>query len=196
MKSSSGDHRVRVTKMMIRRAFTELLQKKPIQGITVQELCKLAGINRGTFYAHYQDVYALLEQIERGMMDDFRQALDQPDGQARDARGSVVDICARIFQCIKDNSDICVVMLGDYGDKDFLGKLLSIGKETCLNAYSRYFTDAKPREIEYFYAFVSSGCIGLLRLWVQEGMAASAMEIAQMAERIMLSGIGFFDQKA
>ena len=43
-----GDHRTRVTRMLIRRAFMELLKKKPIQSISIKELCETAGINRGT----------------------------------------------------------------------------------------------------------------------------------------------------
>ena len=56
MKKIQSDHRVRVTKLMLRKAFTELLSKKPLQSISVKELCELAGINRGTFYTHYQDL--------------------------------------------------------------------------------------------------------------------------------------------
>ena len=62
------DYRVRVTKMLIRKEFTELLKKKPIQEITVREICERTGINRSTFYNHYQDVYDLLEQIENEML--------------------------------------------------------------------------------------------------------------------------------
>jgi hypothetical protein len=85
-------------------------------------------------------------------------------------------------------------MLGNYCDKTFRDKLLATGKEACLAAYSQYFKRATPRDIECFYAFVSYGCIGLLRQWIGEGMAAPAMEVAQTAERIMLSGIGFFEE--
>ena len=44
------DHRSRITRLLIRRALTELLRQKPLQSITVKELCEVAGINRGTFY--------------------------------------------------------------------------------------------------------------------------------------------------
>ena len=60
MKKVTNDHRSRVTKMLIRKAFMELLRQKPLASISVKELCELAGINRGTFYSHYQDVYDLL----------------------------------------------------------------------------------------------------------------------------------------
>ena len=64
MKNVTNDRRTRVTRLLIRRAFTELLRRKPIQSITVKELCEEAGINRGTFYAHYTDIYALRDAIE------------------------------------------------------------------------------------------------------------------------------------
>ncbi len=68
MKKSGTDHRTRLTKFLIRRALLALMRKKPIQSISVKELCELAGINRGTFYAHYRDVYDLLGSIEEEML--------------------------------------------------------------------------------------------------------------------------------
>ena len=37
------DHRVRVTQRLIREAFTDLLKQKPIQSISIKELCERAG---------------------------------------------------------------------------------------------------------------------------------------------------------
>lgn len=176
--------------MLIRKAFLELLQQKPIQSISIKELCAVAGINRGTFYTHYQDIYALQDQIEADMVADFQRALD-PILERSDSEHYLVEVCTGIFQCLKENADLCVVMLGDYGDKAFLARLLAMGKETCIRSYSQYFHGANQRQIEYFYAFVSNGCIGLLKQWIHDGMTASAAELAQMAEMIMLHGIGF-----
>lgn len=75
MLEEARDHRVRVTKTLIRKAFTELLTKKPIQSISIKELCELAGINRGTFYAHYQDIYDLRQKIEDEMYHDVQRTL-------------------------------------------------------------------------------------------------------------------------
>ena len=89
---------------------------------------------------------------------------------------------------LKDNADLCTVTLGDFGDKSFAVRMLNMGWEKCFEAYSRYFRGASPKQIAYFYAFVSEGCIGLLRRWLREGMTTSAEEIAAMAERLMLYG--------
>lgn len=189
MKTPAKDHRARVTKMLIRRAFTELLRQKPIQSISVKELCEAAGINRGTFYAHYTDIYDLLDKMEAEMFADFQKALE-PLLATEGGDLTPVKITAGIFQCLKDNADICTVTLGDFGDKAFALRLINLGREKCMQAYSRYFASATPQQIEYFYAFVSAGCIGLLQKWLAEGMVSSAEEIAAMAENIMMYGMG------
>lgn len=193
MKSLPTDHRVRVTKMLIRKAFTELLNQKPIQCISIKELCERAGINRGTFYAHYTDIYDLLHQIEDEMLVDFQAAIAPLLADA-DQENGLAGICYGIFQCLKDNSDLCIVTLGDYGDKAFVQKLLNIGRDICLKSYLQYFKTVTPKQIEYYYAFVSDGCLGLLRRWLEDGMTMPTEEVARLAEGIMLHGLGFLEQ--
>ena len=189
-----GDHRTRVTKMLIRKAFTDLLRQKPIQSISIKELCTHAGINRGTFYTHYTDIYDLLYKMESDMMEDFLQAL-KPLLDVEEKDLTPLKITTGIFQCLKDNADLCTVTLGPFGDKEFAARLINIGREKCIETYMRFFAGATPKQIEYYYAFVSSGCIGLLEKWLSEGMSTSAEEMASMAESIMMFGIGFLQQK-
>lgn len=191
MKNISNDHRTRVTRLLIRKSFMELLSKEPIQNITIKELCNLAGINRGTFYHHYDDIYDLLHQIEDKLLADLQSAL-MPLLLTADKEWSPSEICTEIFRCLKENSDICIVMLGEYSDKKFVDELLQMGKKWCILTYSQYFKKTPQRQIEYYYSFVSSGCVGLLRQWLDEGLSAAPEEIADMAEKIMLRGIGFF----
>ena len=58
------DRRVRKTKQAIKNAFIQLLNKKDLEKITIQDITELADINRGTFYLHYEDKYILLSDIE------------------------------------------------------------------------------------------------------------------------------------
>ena len=53
------DLRVEKTKGSIVNAFLSLRAKKPLEKITVKELCQLARINKSTFYTHYSDIFAL-----------------------------------------------------------------------------------------------------------------------------------------
>ncbi len=56
------DPRARRTRQSIVLAFSELIIQKGFQAISVQDITKKAGINRATFYAHFPDKYALLQQ--------------------------------------------------------------------------------------------------------------------------------------
>lgn len=52
-------------------AFIELLEKKDFAYITVKEICEKAGVNRSTFYLHYETVGDLLEESVRHIIDRF-----------------------------------------------------------------------------------------------------------------------------
>ena len=54
------DRRIKYTKKIIKETFINLLEKKDLNKITVSEICKIADINRSTFYRYYLDVYDLL----------------------------------------------------------------------------------------------------------------------------------------
>lgn len=184
---------MRVTQLLIRGAFTQLLAQKPIQSISIKELCELAGVNRGTFYAHYQDIYDLRAKIEDEMYEDVRQTLKPL--QEKDAHASQRDITTAIFQWMKENRDMCAVVLGEYGDKDFLWKMLTLGQLVCEESYQRLFASASAEEIAWFYAYASWGCIGLLRRWIDEDMKTPASKLAGMAERLIREGMGVLEQR-
>lgn len=57
------------SKKLIKNAFSELLQKKDLEKITVTEIVKLSGLNRGTFYAHYNNITDVREEIEKEVAD-------------------------------------------------------------------------------------------------------------------------------
>ena len=62
------DKRIEKTKLAIKNAFMELRAKKPLEKITVKELCELAYINKSTFYSHYEDIHALSDALEYEMV--------------------------------------------------------------------------------------------------------------------------------
>lgn len=59
---------------MLKEAFLELMREKGFSSITVQDIADKADMNRGTFYAHFPDKYALLESSIR---DKFLKALNR-----------------------------------------------------------------------------------------------------------------------
>ncbi len=90
------DHRILMTRRLFRQALTELLRQKPLQSITVKELCQKAGVNRGTFYSHYTDIFALMEQIESEVSRELSDTLE--DFTSRNPQSSPFSVYTSILQ--------------------------------------------------------------------------------------------------
>ena len=68
----SMDRRVQKTRQLLRQASIEVMQEKGFLAMTIQNIADRANVNRSTFYAHYVDKYALLDEIIR---EQFQQML-------------------------------------------------------------------------------------------------------------------------
>jgi AcrR family transcriptional regulator len=63
---NANDPRVKRTRQLLLQAFMALLEEKQnIHSISVQDIAERATVNRATFYAHFEDKYALLESWMR-----------------------------------------------------------------------------------------------------------------------------------
>lgn len=54
----------------IKETFLNMLEGMPLKEITVKELAKECGINRNSFYYHYQDIPSLIEEIVKEHCDE------------------------------------------------------------------------------------------------------------------------------
>ena len=68
------DPRVKRTRQLLEQAFLELLEEKGFQSVTVQSIAERATVNRATFYAHFDDKFALLDHVIR---DSFQKVLER-----------------------------------------------------------------------------------------------------------------------
>lgn len=57
------DRRTLYTLSVIKESFLELLRKMPFPKVNVTDVCRQADITRATFYLHYQDIYAVLDEV-------------------------------------------------------------------------------------------------------------------------------------
>ena len=60
-----SDRRVKRSLRLLKQAFIELLQERGFAATSIQDITDRAEVNRGTFYAHFPDKYALLDVIVR-----------------------------------------------------------------------------------------------------------------------------------
>src|SRR5262245_11473787 len=111
------DLRAKRTDKLLLSALLELTVEKGFPAVTVSDLTKHAGINRATFYRHYQDKFDLLNHYARTvyeLLDSLPDAsLPLPaDVSARPAATGLV----AIFAHIQANAPFYRVMLGPNGE--------------------------------------------------------------------------------
>ena len=78
------DIRAKHSKEKIINTFWDLRAKKPIEKLTVVELCKKAEVNKSTFYAHFHDIYDLSDFVENQLVDEILSEVNIPQHNAFD----------------------------------------------------------------------------------------------------------------
>lgn len=73
-KSESKYHN---TALLMNQALVDLLNKKDFDYITVKEICAKAGVNRSTFYLHYETINDLLEECLENINKRFLEHFDK-----------------------------------------------------------------------------------------------------------------------
>ena len=59
------------TGIRFNKALLSLLEKKPFEYITISEICETAGVNRSTFYLHYENTADLLKETTAYVLENF-----------------------------------------------------------------------------------------------------------------------------
>ena len=60
-----------LTKNAIKKSLLELLNERPINKISVKDIVERCQINRNSFYYHYQDIPAVIEEIVKEEADNI-----------------------------------------------------------------------------------------------------------------------------
>ena len=94
---SKENQRIMITKRLLKEALIEILKGKPIEKVSVTELCERAEINRSTFYAHYNIPQDVLTEIKRDFATQIVEALRLLEQDAA-PKDQLVRICEFIFQ--------------------------------------------------------------------------------------------------
>lgn len=107
MSEKKINPRVKLTKRLIHESLLEMLKTHNINKISILELCKIAGINRTTFYNHYGSQYDVLNEIaEKYIQNTSFTILDDLA-----ANKSFDECLTRVLQYIKDNIQFTKLIL-------------------------------------------------------------------------------------
>jgi AcrR family transcriptional regulator len=127
------DRRILKTERSLEEALLKLMRGKSIDQITTTELCREAGINRNTFYAHYPNPMNLLQRIE----DEFiRIIIDLIDTTVEQHGYSM--LLQRVFETIIEHKALSL---------DMLFTFLSHGAKQVILLWTENGFDRTPAEL-------------------------------------------------
>ncbi|MBQ8094221.1 MAG: TetR/AcrR family transcriptional regulator [Clostridia bacterium] len=182
------DRRVRRTRRLLEEAFTQLLEKKPLKDISVKELAELADINKGTFYKYYGDIYDFVKKVEDDYFVRFVDIMNSHGSETvfRQTKSFLLDC----FTFIKENSRMVRVLLSENGDVAFREKLIAVVRDKCHEDWIAVREDfpGTEKEFNYRYAFVTSGCLGIIREWVAGDCRDSITEMTELTDQLIRQG--------
>jgi AcrR family transcriptional regulator len=182
------DRRVRKTKQQLRTGLAHLMQEKSIQKITVRELVNEVDINRSTFYLHYTDIQALMDEIKTELLEDITSAIQQDNlGPIENAFPFITDI----FMILEKNKEICKALVGPHGDLDFVYDIEEILAEYSIPALQKMMP-LDSQDLLYCTSFILSGCVGLIKIWLMEDKDDSPLHMAQLTYQMVINVIHSF----
>lgn len=195
------DLRIVKTRENLNKALVDQLHHKPLSKITVTELCRMAKINRSTYYLHYRDPYDQYEKLENSIYQDFADTIDAFIDKNRNwftdlivsdkvAQAKLVE---ELFSYIKKNALIYGISLPMNQGNDFLNKLYLAGHDRFFDTFSKTASQSELQQFEYFFAFVASGCVGVLRQWVTQGMKESPRDMSRLTINLIHGESSFID---
>ena len=181
--SEKENQRVMLTKRLLKESLIRLMSKKELRKITVSELCEDAGINRATFYKHYNAPYDLLHEIEMKAVKEIHDILidfniNEPD----DLEKRIVAVC----RYLRNNRETTrLIFQNGTTINDFSSEL--IYKESPW--YDRFFKEYGEPASNILMTFTSSGAYFAVKQWIEEDDTTTPEEMGKMLSSIVFYGI-------
>ena len=178
------DLRQRRTKKFLMTALMELMEERPLSEISVVDICERAMVHRTTFYAHFEDKYALLRYAVSEIYRAF-----QPAGGASlggDPRTYFMTIFQNALSFMREHRGL-YRSAAFAGGADLQALENSVAEELTQNFAAGGFSppgspDLRADIVARFYA---GACLALIRWWLDNDMPVSDDVLLSHAERLI-----------
>lgn len=188
---ANTDRRIARSKRALRTALIELMEERGLDGLSVNDLCARADLNRGTFYNHFHDKDDLLTSLEDEVIADLEHIQEQmKDLTVMDlvryrTRKQPLPFLVDLFDYLREQGDFLHAVTGPGGDIRFAPRLRD---SVCANLiqtilHERYRNDPTPF-VQYYVAFYATAYLGVIERWIEAGMQESSEEMALIAMRL------------
>ena len=169
------------------KALITLLGEKSFEYITVSEICKKAGVNRSTFYLHYENTVDLLNESARFLLDDFVAYFNiDTKSITRKIRESALDELNFISDeylhpyllYIKENRLVFSTVLlhaDSFGFNEIFQRLYENVFNPVLERFDYPVTDRK-----YAMMFYLNGITAVVTEWLKDGCEKTIDEVSRI----------------
>ena len=170
------NQRIALTKKLLQEGLLRLLEVKSLDRISVTELCRESGINRATFYNHYNSPQDLLDSIEDKIVVDIKQLIRSPR-TAENISAHIEALCNYFY----NNSRTILILHDCNADRKISKSLYEYNLDfhgfRLKSKYSRNVPDEALHLISvYFYV----GCYSLVLEWLRKEVPATPAQIAEL----------------
>lgn len=186
-----ADRRVKRTCDALQQSLLSLMQHRPLEQITVRELCQKADINRGTFYLHYHDVYELYDAVQMEIMDELSRTVETHCSQVQENEDPAPYIILDIFEYFTQNYQACVAIFQQDRSNVFLRRIRNILRPRLIHRFIRDYR-ADEAAADYYYNYLVNGCIGIMQHWLLSGRKQSPQTLARMTMAFVDDGARAF----
>jgi AcrR family transcriptional regulator len=173
------------TRSALCAAALQLVLEKGVEQVTVRDISERAGIDRSTFYLHFNDKRAVLEASQRQLMDEL-----VAHGGPRDTVGARV---LAAFRHMAEHAVAYRVLLAS-ADPEVDRRLHAYLAEHVTRVYHEHVRVAGTApppgdlQVELFAQYVAGGLRAMAKWWLEQGMPCSPEEMAEMVLRLLPTG--------
>jgi AcrR family transcriptional regulator len=175
------DRRPQKTKRALKNVLVDLLQTRDLQTISIKEITDLADISRGTFYLHFDDIFALYQSIEFDVIENITQII-QTKVPIQD-EDELDKIIGSIFEYLTDHIKECDALLRT-DSASFLSGVFERNRPRVSETWEASY-GSKEHMQAYSYIFLSHGFAGILKHWIAFGKLETPRQIAGIVKRLL-----------
>jgi AcrR family transcriptional regulator len=166
------------TQESLRHALLELLKIKPLEDISIAELCRLAQINRGTFYSHYKNVHQVFKNYLEVIVEDFRRAYEEPYIKTRFKIENMNSDMIQIFHHVKKYQDFYQIIFDHRIPMMYYYLLFDTVRTFIEESLVKNQIDKEEGTLEdYLLSYQTNAILGLLIEWHRKDYQTNAEEL-------------------
>lgn len=185
------------TAVRMDQAFLELLEKKDMEYITVKEICESAGVNRSTFYLHYETIGDLLAESVQYINQQFQECMklgaERFVSKIRECPLEELYLVTPTYlipylEYIRQNKRLFRTALKNSGSLGLDKTYNRMMRHVFLPIMERFQIPESDRE--YMAAFYISGLMAILSEWLKHDCEDSMEHICAIMEQCVMRGRG------